>query len=203
MSPLRDQAPHPFARLRRDALGLLHSVDLDPVQVDRYLDPLPTILGAVLKGASHAAYLSREADRSRAFYVLHPDARDAACWWIGWLAVGRAHQGRGLGRLAMADALARLARIPGCRRVRLYVVPENAGAIALYARLGFRTIGYSRAAACLVMELVLRAGFAAPFALALGQALPRRARRRLRLRPRSGPHLAWTIGVERGPPPPP
>ncbi|MBE9607629.1 GNAT family N-acetyltransferase [Acetobacteraceae bacterium H6797] len=201
MSPFRGRRPHDFARLKRQTLGLLHSLDLDPDQVERYFDPLPKIMGAVLKGPSHAAFISREGNRSRAFYVLHQDRRDAACWWIGWLAVSRGHQGQGLGRLAMMDALRRLSAIPGCRRVRLFVVPENKGALSLYRRLGFETIGYSEEAECLIMELVLSEGWSAPWTdIAHGAAQPRRERRRLRLRLLSGPHVVPMVGVERGPP---
>ena len=93
---------------------------------------------------------------------------------------------------------------PGCRRVRLLVSPDNARARALYDRFGFRTIGQSDRTG----ELVLEAALPTPaevdglrtFLLLAVAARARRVFRHRRLRLTSGPHPAWVIGVERGPP---
>jgi RimJ/RimL family protein N-acetyltransferase len=53
------------------------------------------------------------------FYVLHPDRRDSSRWWLGWFALDRRYQGLGYGRMAMAQIMANVPRIVGCRRVRL------------------------------------------------------------------------------------
>jgi len=56
------------------------------------------------------------------------------------VAVARAARGRGVGE-ALVRAVERAARAHGCRRLRLEVRQDNAGAIRLYERLGYRRFG--------------------------------------------------------------
>jgi ribosomal protein S18 acetylase RimI-like enzyme len=56
------------------------------------------------------------------------------------IAVGHEARGRGLGEALLAAA-ERAARANGCRRLRLEVRQDNAGAIRLYERLGYRCFG--------------------------------------------------------------
>lgn len=53
------------------------------------------------------------------------------------IAVDRAARGRGIAK-ALLRAVERGARARGCRRMRLEVAQKNAGAIALYEKLGYR-----------------------------------------------------------------
>lgn len=75
------------------------------------------------------------------------------------LATHPAARGRGIGS-ALLDAIARAARQRGCRALRLEVRSDNATAIALYERRGFRRIGshagyYEDGADALRLERVL------------------------------------------------
>lgn len=56
------------------------------------------------------------------------------------IAVADAARGRGLGE-ALVHAVERAARARGCQRLRLEVRQDNAGAIRLYERLGYRRFG--------------------------------------------------------------
>ena len=56
------------------------------------------------------------------------------------IAVADAARGRGLGEALLA-AVERAARARGCRRLRLEVRQDSAGAIRLYERLGYRRFG--------------------------------------------------------------
>jgi [ribosomal protein S18]-alanine N-acetyltransferase len=56
------------------------------------------------------------------------------------IAVADTARGRGLGE-ALLTAAERRAKTRGCRCVRLEVRPDNAGAIRLYERMGYRRIG--------------------------------------------------------------
>ncbi|MGG5890252.1 GNAT family N-acetyltransferase [Falsiroseomonas sp. HC035] len=204
MPSLRARKALDYSRIGKNRLNLVSQMDLDATQVEDYLGPLSDILGAVRQGPWHSLVGIQAEGCLVGFYVVHPDRRDTTCWWLGWFILARAHQGKGLGRSILARVLAALSATPGCRRVRLIVVPGNAGAIALYAKAGFRVVDTLAATGDLVMECALH--MQCP---AMAQAKPRavcaiasrRGRRRLRLRPRSGPHAARVIGVERGPPP--
>jgi len=62
-------------------------------------------------------------------------------YWIFRLMVDREHQGRGYGREAMRQVLARLEADPNCPSVLIGYETENVVASKLYADLGFREIG--------------------------------------------------------------
>lgn len=202
MSSFRGGTPLVYRRIGRADLSSIELLDLDPEQVARYLDPVPEILAAVRRGPAHSLIGVELAGALIGFYVVHPDRRDAACWWLGWLALARAHQGSGHGGAILAAVRERLRRIPGCRRIRLLVVPENHGARRLYARHGFRLVDIRSRTGDLVLEYDCGdgrpEGQVAP--LSLGRGFATDAPGHLRLRPKAGPHAAWVIGVERGPP---
>ena len=126
--------------------------NLEFEDAERFLEPLPVILDLVRRGMAHALVGIEAAGGLVGFYVVHPDARDRSCWWLGWLAVDRRWQGAGLGRAGLAAALARLRAVPGCRRVRLLVAPENGVAWRLYERAGFGTVGVWASTGELVLE---------------------------------------------------
>lgn len=199
MSPPGAPAPLAQRRIGRAELDVLSALDLDPDQVVRFLDPVPHILAAVRRGAAHELIGLEAGGALAGFGVLHPDPRDAACWWLGWFALARAWQGRGHGRPALAGLLARLRRRPGCRRVRLLVAPDNAGARRLYARAGFRAVGRADAGD-LILELALPATRPDGAAAAGALARPLRAQRRRRPPRPPGPHADRALGPVRGPP---
>ncbi len=199
----RGQTPPTYRRLPRSELGAVESLDIGSEQVSRFIGTVAEILGAVRRGPAHSLVMIEVSGEPVGFYGIHPDPRDAACWWLGWLAIVPGHQGRGHGRSVLPDAIARLVRIPGCRRLRLLVAPDNFGARRLYDRAGFSVVGRLASSGELVMELEVGPEPEAwSLALARGCLASRRerARRRLRLRPSPGPHAARVIGVERGPP---
>ncbi|MDO9503131.1 GNAT family N-acetyltransferase [Falsiroseomonas sp.] len=196
------QALH-YRPIAKTSLDLVTTMDLDADQIEDYLGPLPDILATVRRGAWHAMIGIEAEGRMIGFYVVHPDPRDATCWWLGWFILARSHQGRGLGRTILARVMASLATVPACRRVRLIVVPENDGARALYEKVGFQVVDRMPATGDLVMEIALRPAspvLAHGYRAVICPIASRRGRRRMRLRPRTGPHAARVIGVERGPP---
>jgi diamine N-acetyltransferase len=205
MPSLRARKALRFHQIGKNRLDLVGRMELDAGQVEDYLGPLPDILDAVRQGIWHSLVGIQADDRMIGFYVTHPDRRDTACWWLGWFIIARSHQGLGLGRSILERIKARLASVPGSRRMRLIVVPGNQGAIALYRKAGFRIVGSLPDTGDLVMECELRLGcpaLAPAFLPATCPIASRRGRRRMRLRPRSGPPAARVIGIERGPPPP-
>ena len=139
------------------------------------------------------------------FYVIHPELRDPSCWWLGWLAMDRRNQGCGYGRLALGDAIQRMRRIPSCRRIRLLVAPDNRPARRLYEHAGFEQVGLWASTGELILEFSLpdpaNVEGNEAFVLQAVAARARRVFRHRRLRLTAGPHAAWVIGVERGPPP--
>ena len=56
--------------------------------------------------------------------------------WINYLAVLPEHQGKGLGRVMMAEA-ERLLRDAGCPKINLQVRSSNSAVIEFYRRLGY------------------------------------------------------------------
>ncbi len=186
-------------RIGAGAFASACSIELEPHQAERYLGPLEHIADAVRRGPAHAPFLLRVEGQAVGFFVLHPDVRDLSCWWLGWLALDRRQQGRGLGRLAMAEVVRQVRRVPGCRRVRLLVAPDNAAALRLYRAAGFRRVG------TVGFEWMMEASLALarrPAKVVSSRRVVRAgaASRQGRLRERVGPHEARMIGVERGPP---
>lgn len=67
-----------------------------------------------------------------------PENEDYDQHWVPRFMIGEQFQGKGYGRLAMDKIIEMIIeQHPDCRRVRLSVVPENAGAIQFYKNLGF------------------------------------------------------------------
>ncbi len=201
MFPHRGPSPLSYHRIGRADLGLITGLELDPEQIDQYLGPIPEIEAAVRGGPAHAMTGVVADGALVGFYVLHPDRRDNACWWLGWLALDRRQQGRGYGRMAMSHIMLQVRRIVGCRRMRLLVDPVNIRAVGLYTRAGFRQVGL-HASGELIMEAVLSSIILVRDIVALLRAssVSKRARRAGRLRLSPGPHAGLVIGVERGPP---
>ena len=150
MSSSRADAALCFRKLGASEFAALHALEFEAAE--RFLEPLPVILGCVRQGLAHALVGIEAAGALCGFYVVHPDRRDPSCWWLGWLAVDRRRQGEGLGRAALASALERLRRVGACRRVRLLVASENAVALRLYLRAGFRAVGRWAETGEVVME---------------------------------------------------
>ena len=206
MLSTRGFVPLSYRRLKRTEFGALGTIEFDSDQLERFLGPIPDILEAVQRGLAHSVIAIEAEGALAGFFVVHPELRDASCWWLGWLALDTRQQGRGFGRLAMHEVVERLRRIDGCRRVRLLVAPDNLRARVLYEGIGFHTIGSWPSTGELVLELVLPlavdAGRLDAFNLVAVAARARRVFRHRRLRMTVGPHAAWVIGVERGPPAP-
>ncbi|MEJ1975240.1 MAG: GNAT family N-acetyltransferase [Acetobacteraceae bacterium] len=157
----RGNTPLNYRRLGRADLGLVEALELDPEQIERFLGPVADIQDAVRHGPAHSMVAIEAAGALVGFYVVHPDPRDAACWWLGWFALDRRQQGRGFGGQAMLAVMDRLRHIPGCRRIRLLVAPDNERARLLYDRAGFCPVSRLRSTGELVLELTLRSGVTA------------------------------------------
>ena len=139
MPTIRGGLPLQFILIPRHDFGEIMALRVD--QAERFLEPLADILDVVRRSPAHALIGIRTGGTLAGFYVVHPDRRDRACWWLGWLAIDGRFQGMGLGRAAMTAAMARLRRTHGCRRIRLLVAPDNARALSLYERAGFEPVG--------------------------------------------------------------
>jgi RimJ/RimL family protein N-acetyltransferase len=196
MFPDRGPEPLHYHRVGHADLGAITALELDSEQMERFFDPLDDILAAVRGGPAHAMFAIEAAQGMIGFYVLHPDRRDNACWWLGWFALERRQQGHGYGHRVMARIMASFRRIPNCRRVRLLVTPDNSHALRLYAQAGFRRVGVT-ATGDLIFEAVLP-GLASRRRLptSLGPCV------RGNCRPRRSPteHAVRAIAIERGPP---
>lgn len=67
-----------------------------------------------------------------------PENEDYDRHWVPRFMIGEEFQGKGYGKLAMKKIIEMIiSQYPDCQRVRLSVVPENAGAIRFYKNLGF------------------------------------------------------------------
>jgi len=191
-----------YSRVGRADFDSIASLDLDTVQLDRFLGPLADIAAAVRQGLAHSLVAIRAEGRMVGFYVTHPDRRDGACWWLGWLAFDRSSQGHGFGHTTMTRIMAAFRRLAGCRRVRLLVAPDNACALRLYTRAGFSRVGVHDTG-----ELIFEATLphppdsgTRPGVMRRQQAAPGHACHEGRLRRAAGPYAAQMIGVQRGPP---
>lgn len=201
MSTFGAYPPLVYERLDRANLGVITAIELDPDHVERFLGPLEDIVTAVSSGLAHAMFAIKTDSRVIGFYVLHPDGRNAACWWLGWFALDHRKQGLGLGRAAMAHILSSLHRIDGCRRVRLLVVPDNIPAMRLYTQASFQQVGISSSGE-LILEVKLPASLATSTVLISALFIvvtPGTSCHVGRLRLSAGPYAAWMIGVSRGP----
>ena len=202
MSPPRGPAPLNYHRVGRADLDAISSLDLDAGQLERFFDPIEHIVSAVRAGPAHTLFAIEAGQAMIGFYVLHPDRRDGACWWLGWFALERHQQGHGYGRLVLARIMACFRRIPGCRRARLLVTPDNAAALRLYARAGFRRVGMN-ATGDLILEAALPVFARRETVIGvLRQPSSHVQRARQRCRPRQSPteHAIRAIAIERGPP---
>jgi diamine N-acetyltransferase len=190
-----------YHRIDHAEIGVISDIVLEPEQIEHYLGSIEEIQAAVRRGPAHAMTGVKADGTLVGFYVLHPDRRDNSCWWLGWFALDRRFQGRGYGRMAMAQIMDNVRRIVGCRRVRLLVSPSNGHATRLYAQAGFHQVSL-HATGELILEVVLSrlAVIEDIVALLRASSVSKRARRSGRLRLSPGPHAAQVIGVERGPP---
>ena len=204
MSPNRALGALRFRRIDRAHIDAVLALEYDSRQVAAFLGPIEGILDEIRHGLAHSLFGIEDDTGLIGFFVVHPDPRDRACWWLGWFAIVPRRQGQGIGRLALTHVIATLQRLENCRRIRLLVAHDNQPARHLYAELGFEEAGrdgegwhildYSVPAhrpASVVTELLGPAIHCVP---------AKRMRRRLRLRPTFGRDAARTIGVTRGPP---
>lgn len=151
----RGLAPLTFRRLARHEFDTVTTLEFAAAQIDRFLGPLRDIVAAVRRGPSHQMIGIEEQGTLIGFAAIHPDRRDAACWWLGWFGIDRRRQGGGRGARAVAAIMAELHRLPNCREVRLLVAPDNEGALRLYRRAGFALHGFAHRTGELIMRCML------------------------------------------------
>ena len=161
MSTPGASAPLRYRRIGRADLRVLPLTPFQTGDVERFLGPIEHIRAEVLDGTAHVLTVVEAAGQPIGFFVTHPDEHDAACWWLGYLAVSTAACGRGLGSAMLASAIRRLARIPGCGRIRLHVDPANQAARRLYAGFGFTSEGPCAKTGELILARVIDRGLRA------------------------------------------
>ena len=74
-------------------------------------------------------------------FVMYGIALEDRQHWILRVMVDAAHQGKGYGRAAMRELLARMRADPACDEILISYEPDNAVAEALYRSLGFEKTG--------------------------------------------------------------
>lgn len=70
-------------------------------------------------------------------FLMYTYVEERREWWIFRLMIAADEQGKGYGRAAMRQAIARMRSLPGCERIFISFEPENAAAEGLYRSLGF------------------------------------------------------------------
>lgn len=74
-------------------------------------------------------------------YAMYGQDPDDGHWWIYRLMIDEEHQGRGLGKAALAALIERLKENHGCTEVYMGYRPENHVAAALAWTMGFERTG--------------------------------------------------------------
>jgi len=74
-------------------------------------------------------------------FVMYGYDAEMGCHYVARMMIDKEHQGKGYGRAAMAEAVARMRSDPSCREIALSIVPGNEAAQRLYESLGFRKTG--------------------------------------------------------------
>ena len=94
------------------------------------------------RGPRHPVIVAEDGGRVVAWGSLNPfNPRDAYRHVVDLsIYVERGHRGRGVGKVVLAR-LIELAREHGYHKMVLSAFPSNAAGMALYERLGFRTVG--------------------------------------------------------------
>jgi len=94
------------------------------------------------RGPGHPVIVAEDAGRVIAWGSLNPfSARDAYRHVVDFsIYVERAYRGKGVGK-ALLPRLIELARELGYHKMVLSAFPFNPGGMALYEKLGFRTVG--------------------------------------------------------------
>ncbi|MDR3387426.1 MAG: GNAT family N-acetyltransferase [Rudaea sp.] len=109
----------------------LHAFTTDHLSRRQYRHHLLSPTAAVLAAVDGSGLLGKAV----VFFRAHSDIAR-----LYSIAVGHRARGRGLGEALLAAA-ERMARDCGCSRMRLEVRQDNAGAIRLYERQGYRRFG--------------------------------------------------------------
>ena len=140
MSAVRADDIPPGAVLRDASLRPMREADLDAVmRIESQAYPFPWTPGIFrdCMRASYPMWVQERAGTIIGYGVLSIAADEAN---VLNLCTAPGHEGQGLGR-RMLQALLRIARAGGARRVFLEVRPSNPRAIELYDRNGFNEIG--------------------------------------------------------------
>lgn len=70
-------------------------------------------------------------------FLMYTYVEERREWWIFRLMIAADEQGKGYGRAAMQQVIARMQALPGCECIFISFEPENAAAEGLYRSLGF------------------------------------------------------------------
>ena len=125
---------------RRDDVAAISALEttafgtdaMTPRQVARFLERYPDLLLVARGGDQEVAGYIIGGGRGNPEFDL-----DAPVGWVNSLAVHPHYRRRGVADTLLVALFAAL-RARGLSRAMLYVEPDNAGALALYARHGFR-----------------------------------------------------------------
>jgi RimJ/RimL family protein N-acetyltransferase len=204
MSCIRTEKVLRYCRLDREHIDAVLDLDYGSPAVAAFLDPIVDILGAVRSGLAHTMIGIADSGGLVGFFVVHPDARDQSCWWLGWFAIDRPHRGLGYGRDALAHIIATLCHIDRCRHIRLLVARDNAAARRLYDFAGFRKAGHDGEGWDILEYDVPahdpRGVGRSPEQVRIDGIRAKRVRRRQRLQPIVGPCSARCMVPVRAPP---
>jgi diamine N-acetyltransferase len=81
------------------------------------------------------------ADDALVGFVMYGRDPETGFDWVIRLMIDARHQGKGYGRAAMREVLARIRQQPDCKEIRISYTPENTVAEQLYRSMGFEPTG--------------------------------------------------------------
>lgn len=139
LRPSMPEDAETLSRLRSDP-KLQHLLMANP-DPEPPADPVAEATAWIARREGAGWFRVIDAGRGAAGFVQISDVhRKNRFGWLG-IALLPAERGRGLGRRALAEAEALVAGELGLRKLLLQVRADNAAAIALYRRAGWRRVG--------------------------------------------------------------
>lgn len=86
-------------------------------------------------------------------FALYGRDPQTAKYWIGRFMIGAEFQGRGYGKAALQELIAKINRLPEANEIYLSFVPGNTTAEKLYERAGFVQTGENNSHGEIIMRL--------------------------------------------------
>lgn len=82
MRPAKGYKALAFRSISKTDTEIIYSVELAREQAERFFDPIDEIAAHIRRGQSHSLVLIEADGASAGFFVLRPDRRTTAIWWL-------------------------------------------------------------------------------------------------------------------------